>query len=381
MLRDIVSGTGSLDSDAVTEALLCYANTKCRVLNKSPAEMAFGRSLKDFFPRQVSSLLPIPANLLSGPVKDVLQEKIREAGDKKWSEHTKVLPPLNVGEWVQLQNLKGSHPLKSDYSGEIVGRHNVNSYAVKVNGTGKVTVRNRASLRKIPPPVSIHAPMTVPNVSRPASGPRSGLAVGSQQGAVPAVPSMVTRSSLKASNVPRQNSMMQGLDEGPSQASNVPRQNSMKPASQAFHDQTCEKLMQQVANWDYPGNILAVLRKPSALGTHVADSGGSNARAESGQSVSVRDQPAGAGGVLGRQDRLDIRSVSQSDKSVVQVNGQLREPSPQQSNGVPLGPSPHLEQPIEVGLPEVRRSSRQRSHISPYQAGTGGMEGKSDKSS
>ena len=83
MLRDIVSGTGSLDSDAVTEALLCYANTKCRVLNKSPAEMAFGRSLKDFFPRQVSSLLPIPANLLSGPVKDVLQEKIREAGDKK----------------------------------------------------------------------------------------------------------------------------------------------------------------------------------------------------------------------------------------------------------------------------------------------------------
>ena len=28
-LRDIVSGSGCLDSDAVTEALLCYANTKC----------------------------------------------------------------------------------------------------------------------------------------------------------------------------------------------------------------------------------------------------------------------------------------------------------------------------------------------------------------
>ena len=50
MLRDTVSGTVSLDNDAVTEALLCYANTKCRVLNKSPAELAFGRSLKDFFP-------------------------------------------------------------------------------------------------------------------------------------------------------------------------------------------------------------------------------------------------------------------------------------------------------------------------------------------
>ena len=104
MLRDIVSGSGSLDNDAVTEALLCYANTKCRVLKKSPAELAFGRTLKDFFPRHVSSLLPIPENLVSGPVKDDLQEKIREAGGQQWSEHTKVLPPLIVGQWVQLQN-------------------------------------------------------------------------------------------------------------------------------------------------------------------------------------------------------------------------------------------------------------------------------------
>ena len=66
MLQDIVGNSGSLDSDAVTEALLCHANTKCRVLNNSPAELAYGRCLKDFFPGQVSSLMPIPASLLSG---------------------------------------------------------------------------------------------------------------------------------------------------------------------------------------------------------------------------------------------------------------------------------------------------------------------------
>ena len=239
----------------------------------------------------------------------------------------------------------------------------MNSYAVKVNGTGKVTVRNRASLRKIPPPVPIHKPMTVqsPVVSRPAGGPRSEIAV-------PSVPSMVTRSSLKSSNVPRLYSMVQGQNEGP---------------SQAYYDQTCDQLMQQVANMDTPGNILRVLRKPSALSTHVADSGRSKARAESGQpaSVSVSDQPAGAGVVLEGQGRLDIRSVSQSDKAVVQVDGLLREPSPQQFDGAQPGSSPSLGQSIEVGLPEVRRSSRQRSQLSPYQAGTGGMEGSSDKNS
>ena len=147
MLRDIVGNLGNLDSDAVTEALLCHANTKCRVLNKSPAELAYGRCLKDFFPRSVKSLLPIPANLLSGEVKDKLQEKIRSEVGQKWSEHTKVLPELKIGDFVQIQNLKGRNPLKSDYNGEIVGRHNVNSYAVKVNG--------------IIPPIPVHKPITV----------------------------------------------------------------------------------------------------------------------------------------------------------------------------------------------------------------------------
>ena len=116
---------------------------------------------KDFFPRQVSSLLPIPENLLSGEAKDKLQEKIRAEGDKIWSEHTRVLPELKIGQFVQFQNLKGRHTLKSDYNGEIVGRHNINSYAVKVNGTGKINVRNRASLRKIPPPIPVHHPLNV----------------------------------------------------------------------------------------------------------------------------------------------------------------------------------------------------------------------------
>ena len=77
------------------------------------------------------------------------------------------------------------------------------------------------------------------------------------------------------------------------------------------------------------------------------------------------------------QDRLENRSASQIDNLVVQVDGQLREPSPHLSNGAP----PSLEQAVEVGPPDVRRSNRQRSNILPYQAGTGGMEPKSDRNS
>jgi hypothetical protein len=53
--------------------------------------------------------------------------------------------------------------------------------------------------------------------------------------------------------------MMKGPHEGPRHAENVPRQNSLKPnegPSQAFYEDTCDKMMRQVADWDYPGNIM-----------------------------------------------------------------------------------------------------------------------------
>ena len=177
ILRDIVGGTGSLDSDAVTQALLCHANTKCKVLKKSPAELAFGRCLKDFFPRNVDSLFPIPENFMSGEVKDELQGKIREDGGKRWSEHTRVLPDLNEADCVQLQNLKGRHHLKSDYNGIIVCKNNLI----------RVTVRNRATLRRILPPVPIHNLERVQNMSPVQSVPSAATLTrgGRQKGSSP----------------------------------------------------------------------------------------------------------------------------------------------------------------------------------------------------
>ena len=84
-----------------------------------------------------------------------------------------------------------------------------------------------------------------------------------------------------------------------------------------------------------------------------------------------RVQPAGAGAVLEVQDRLKTRSASQGNNLVMQeqVDGQLVESSPHLS-----GLSPSTENVLEVGPQEIRRSGRQRSQFSPYQAGTGGME-------
>ena len=69
-----------------------------------------------------------------------------------------------------------------------------------------------------------------------------------------------------------------------------------------------------------------------------------------------------------------IRGSTLSDTPVVQVD--RPQGGPHQADGAQGGPSPH---PGHPGLPGVRQSGRQRSLLSPYQAGSSGMEGRSDK--
>ena len=68
---------------------------------------------------------------------------------EKWSRSTKDLRPLRVGDEVSIQNLAGNSPLKWDRTGVVVEVLGYDQYYVKVDGTGRITLRNRKHLRKI----------------------------------------------------------------------------------------------------------------------------------------------------------------------------------------------------------------------------------------
>ena len=288
--------------------------------------------------------------------------------------------------------MKGRYPLKSDNSGIIVGKHNENSYAVKVNGSENVTVRNRVSLRKIPTPVQIVRPVTMPGEARPASEP----------GSVPSVPSRVTRASLtrqeslldgissQNGKVPSQNSMKPASQTGKvpsqnsmkpaSQTGAVPKQNVMKPASRAFHKEVCERTLRQVADWDIPGNILyEAFHKSPAKVPNSADVG------ERGEPVeglpvpgpsSPRGQPAGVRSDSGSHNRSGSITLRDSNGSngVMQDYGLVTRPSPQVDKET--APGPQLVK--EVGPQIVRKSVRQKAQVIPFQAGQSGMDSKLD---
>ena len=67
------------------------------------------------------------------------------------SEHTRRLPPLKVEDQVRIQNQLGPHPKKLDKTGSVIEVRQFDQYVLRVDGSGRVTVRNRQFLRKFIP--------------------------------------------------------------------------------------------------------------------------------------------------------------------------------------------------------------------------------------
>ena len=74
-------------------------------------------------------------------------------GSEKWTEHTRDLPPLAPGSRVLIQNQYGAGKIakKWDKSGLVLEDLGFNKYRIKVDGSGRVTDRNRQFLRKFTP--------------------------------------------------------------------------------------------------------------------------------------------------------------------------------------------------------------------------------------
>ena len=58
---------------------------------------------------------------------------------------------MEVGTVVQIQNQKGNEPLKWDKSGVVIENRGNNQYSIRMDGSGRITLRNRQFLRQIKP--------------------------------------------------------------------------------------------------------------------------------------------------------------------------------------------------------------------------------------
>ena len=142
LITDNTGGKGDLDTDAVQRAVLQYRNTPDPDTKISPAMCVFGRMIRDFIPVIPGKYLPHDTwrDTLRAR-EDALRKRHIKTHDY-WSEHTRQLPALAVGDYVRIQNQTGQHPNKWDRTGTVLsclvictGQH---SNGVKRSGMGRM---------------------------------------------------------------------------------------------------------------------------------------------------------------------------------------------------------------------------------------------------
>ena len=186
LLRDNAKENGNLDNDAVVRALLQMRNTPDRDDGRSPAQMLFGKELRDALPwkrevrpseRSETEGHPFPIDQHWHEAWDEREKALRYRFAKnvdKAEETAHDLEPLEVGDRVRLQDQRGPAKTKWSKTGVIMERNlDHQAYLVRVDGSRRATQRNRKFLKKIklpggvgPDPAAIFEDITRPDKVR-----------------------------------------------------------------------------------------------------------------------------------------------------------------------------------------------------------------------
>ena len=159
---------GSPDLDKISRAIMQHRNTPDSEYGLSPAQLVFGRPIRVFLPIRPGDFSPSEVWIDNREKRELAMRKRFLRGSEKWTEHTRDLPPLAPGSKVLIQNQYGAGKIakKWDKSGLVLENLGFNKYRVKVDGSGRITDRNRQFLRKFTP-MTPSLPGPSPNTFNP----------------------------------------------------------------------------------------------------------------------------------------------------------------------------------------------------------------------
>ena len=163
LMRDCVKADGSFD-DKFYQGILQYRNTPQQDVRLSPAQIVFGRQIKDFLPVVNYKYEPRQEWCLVRDERERALAKRYELDGKRLAEHTRKFKEVPVGTSVAVQNQTGKNPKKWDKTGKVVDTADHDKVVVKIDGSNRLTTRNRRYVKPI-------VPVNNPNVE--VLGPKS----------------------------------------------------------------------------------------------------------------------------------------------------------------------------------------------------------------
>ena len=152
-LMENLNTAGHLNTDKVVAALMQYRNTPLQEIGHSPAELLYGRVLRDHLPtaKELHLIRPEWMSVVHDLEVALAKRNARNLEAYNLRKATNPLPPLVIGDPVVIQNQHGMAPKRWDKTGIVREVHPNAQYTVQVHGSGRLTLRNRQFLRKIHP--------------------------------------------------------------------------------------------------------------------------------------------------------------------------------------------------------------------------------------
>jgi len=156
LIEDNLGPNGELNTDKLVCALLQQRNTPDRDCLLSPADILFGRPLRDGLPQLDKSKMIFDNHQIHTEWRQTWAAKeaaIRSRlvrNCEKLESNSRELDPLREGDsvFVQNQDPASRRSKKWDRQGTVVATGDNDQYLVRVAGTGRLTLRNRRFLRK-----------------------------------------------------------------------------------------------------------------------------------------------------------------------------------------------------------------------------------------
>ena len=152
LVTNNVGPKGDINVVTLQCVILQYRNTPDQDTKLSSAMCIFGRPTRDLIPILPGKYHPHQTWRESLLARDeALRNRHIVVNHEKWKEHTTLLPPLHIGDQVRIQNQTGPNPNKWDKTGTVIEVHQYYQYSIKVDGSGRIILRNRKFLRKYKP--------------------------------------------------------------------------------------------------------------------------------------------------------------------------------------------------------------------------------------
>ena len=135
ILREACTRGDGLTGERARIALMEYRNTPLRDLNRSPANLLFGRHMRDLIQLAEGTwALDRRWHMDAGDRERAYAEKLKREGNK-WAEHTKKLQNLKEGQDVLVQQGAGREKGKWNRSGRVIEKDGDQSYIVRLDGS------------------------------------------------------------------------------------------------------------------------------------------------------------------------------------------------------------------------------------------------------